>query len=227
MNVLALDTSSNALVLGLQAGGRRLERFELVERSHSREILPAIIGLFEEAGLSLRQLDAIVYGKGPGSFTGLRITVGVVQGLAYGLDIPVVPVSSLACLAQGEYRGYGNTCIVVALTARKQEVFFGAYEIYDGLARLVGKEAVLDVAEVPGVTGNNWVGVGSGWKLEDKLEKSLGVDIREVRCEVWPRPTDLLDLGIAAFERGEAIAAHDAVPEYLREQVASPGTRIR
>ncbi|MBD3647385.1 MAG: tRNA (adenosine(37)-N6)-threonylcarbamoyltransferase complex dimerization subunit type 1 TsaB, partial [Pseudomonadales bacterium] len=167
MNVLALDTSSDALVLGLQRGETRTGVFEVLDRSHSREILPRITGLLKEAGLSLDELQLIVYGQGPGSFTGLRITVGVVQGLAFGLDIPVAPVSSLACLAQEAYRRDHHERIAVALLARQQEVFFGAYEIVDGIARLVDKEAVLDVENAPSLSGEGWVGIGSGWKFRE------------------------------------------------------------
>lgn len=221
MNVLALDTSSRALVVGLQTAEQRLDHFALLDRSHSREILPAITTLLAQAKLELRNLDLIVYGKGPGSFTGLRIAVGVVQGLAWGLDIPVVPVSTLACLAQGEYRVYGAGKIVVALTARKQEVFFGLYETDRGIVQPASREMVIDVDDVSPINGEGWVGIGSGWALKEKLERSLCVDMQYVRTEVWPRSTDLLDLGLTGFERGEAISANHATPEYLREQVAS------
>lgn len=220
MNILALDTSSKALVIGVQTGEKRLDHFVLLERSHSLEILPAITSLLAEAGLDPGDLDLIVYGKGPGSFTGLRIAVGVVQGLAWGLDIPVVPVSTLACLAQAEYREHGAERIVVALTARKQEVFFGLYEVDGGIAEPAGQEMVVDVDRVTPVTGDGWVGIGGGWNLREKLEASLGVHMQSVRTEVWPRSTDLLDLGLDRFNRGGAISASEATPEYLREQVA-------
>lgn len=225
MNTLALDTSSNALVLGLQTGEERFDRFDIVDRSHSREILPALYELLAEADLTMPELDLIVYGQGPGSFTGLRIAVGVVQGLAYGLNIPVVPVSTLACLAQAEYREYGDEKIVVALTARKQEVYFGMYEVDAGIARPVCDETVIDVDDVPPATGDGWVGVGSGWNLKEKLESSLGTSMQNVRTEVWPRSVDLLDLGLARFRQGDVIPANEATPEYLREQVAQRADR--
>ncbi|MEX2489226.1 MAG: tRNA (adenosine(37)-N6)-threonylcarbamoyltransferase complex dimerization subunit type 1 TsaB [Pseudomonadales bacterium] len=225
MNTLALDTSSNALVLGLQTGETRFDRFDIVDRSHSREILPAIYQLLADADLTIAELDLIVYGQGPGSFTGLRIAVGVVQGLAYGLNIPVVPVSTLACLAQAEYREFGDQKIVVALTARKQEVYFGMYEVDAGIARAVCDETVIDVDDLRPVTSDGWVGVGSGWNLKEKLEASLGTSIRNVRMEVWPRSVDLLDLGLARFSQGGIIPANEATPEYLREQVAQRANR--
>ena len=109
--------------------GRGDNNVRMSGRSHSRDILPTITALLTKNKLSLRNLNYIVYGQGPGSFTGLRIAVGVVQGLAFGLNIPVVPVSSLACLAQAQYRRSGQQQIVSALHARKEEVYLGKYRI--------------------------------------------------------------------------------------------------
>ena len=104
MNVLAIETSTTACCLGLALGDQTTEQFVQLQRTHSREILPRIAALLADAGVELSALDLLVYGKGPGSFTGLRIATGVVQGLGYGLDIPVVGISTLACCAQGRYR---------------------------------------------------------------------------------------------------------------------------
>ena len=142
MNTLVIDTSTEAQVLGLGLGDRIVEKFDIVGRDHSRIILDSIMALLDEEGIDKKQLELIVFGQGPGSFTGLRIAVGVVQGLAYGLGIPVVGVSTLACLAQGQYRLTGAANIVVAQSARKEEVFFGSYCISDGIAQLQGVEGV-------------------------------------------------------------------------------------
>ncbi len=220
MNLLAIDTSSKSSVIGLQIKGVRLENITRSEKSHSRDILPNISDLLEQAGVSLEELDAIVFGQGPGSFTGVRITVGVVQGLGFGLQIPVVPVSSLAILAQGEYRRSGATNIMVALTARKEEVYFGAYEVKGELPELLGKEDVLEASRVPRQKPGSWVGVGDGWCLQDQLEAASGVSVDNIILDVLPQPQDLLDIGIMEMERGGGIEALLARPEYLREQVA-------
>lgn len=226
MITLAIDTSAEAQLLGLQIGDTVHERFEIAGRDHSRIILPAIMALLEETGVAKSDLDAIVYGRGPGSFTGLRIAVGVVQGLAYGLGIPVVGVSTLACLAQGQIRLCGASNIVVALSARKEEVFFGSYSIEDGLARLQGEEGVFEAAEVPQQAFTDYVGIGSGWQLRQQLESALGSPASDVVLDVSPRAEDLLALGLDAFNRGEATSALLARPEYLREQVAAkPGQK--
>ena len=101
MKVLAIETATNACSLGVCLDGVMTTEFAKLKRTHSREILPRISDLLTRVGVQAAELDLIVYGKGPGSFTGLRIAVGVVQGLAYGLGIPVVGISTLACCAQG------------------------------------------------------------------------------------------------------------------------------
>lgn len=222
MIALAIDTSTAAQVIGLRAGASDLESFEMAGRTHSKIILPSIMALLAEAGIDKASLDLIIFGQGPGSFTGLRIAVGVVQGLAYGLDIPVIPLSTLACIAQGEFRRSGAVNIVVAQSARKREVFFGSYTIQNGLARLVGEEGVFDAEAVPRQPFDTCVGVGDGWQLREQLEPALGVNVTDIQTEVFPRARDLLDLGADAFARGETVSALDARPKYLREQVATP-----
>jgi tRNA threonylcarbamoyladenosine biosynthesis protein TsaB len=225
VNLLAIDTSSQYSAIGVQIGESRMENVSLSGRSHSRNILPNIMKLVQEAGVKLSDLDAIVFGKGPGSFTGLRITVGVVQGLGFGLQIPVIPVSTLACLAQGEFRESGTSSILVALSARQQEVYFGAYRIEDKIPFLIGLEAVVEASDIPVQEYRDWVGVGDGWSLVKQIESAIGTSVSRVNLEVCPKPEDLLDIGLAKLTRGETIAAMDARPEYLREQVANLPSR--
>lgn len=220
MNLLAIDTSSQYSSIGLQIGQERMEKVARSGRTHSRDILPNIVQLVQQSGASLSDLDAIVFGKGPGSFTGLRITVGVVQGLGFGLQIPVIPVSTLACLAQGEYRASGATNVLVALAARNQEVYFGAYRIADKVPALIGVESVVDVSNIPVQESGDWVGIGDGWSFRQQIESAVGFSMLRVNLEVCPRPEDLLDIGEVKMSRSETISAMEARPEYLREQVA-------
>jgi tRNA threonylcarbamoyladenosine biosynthesis protein TsaB len=225
MNILAIDTSSSACVLGVYAAGEVFSDEAILNRSHSQEVLPRIDALLKRAALDKSRLDLIVYGQGPGSFTGLRIGVGVVQGLAFGLNIPVVGVSSLACLAQKYLRLGNHAHALVALTARHTEVYFGAYKAMDGCMQLIGQEGVFEAAEIPAQDANScWIGIGSGWNLADTLTIAAGVTVDGIFLEQYPEATDLLDLGKAAYDAGNAKAAAEALPEYLREQVAAkPG----
>jgi tRNA threonylcarbamoyladenosine biosynthesis protein TsaB len=219
MNLLAVDTSSTISAIGLQIGEERWQSLARAARSHSRDILPNIVELLGMAGAQLKDLDAIVFGKGPGSFTGLRITAGVVQGLGFGLQIPVVSVSTLACLAQGEYRKSGATNIFVVLSARKEEVYFGAYHMEDAQPCLIGREGVIEASLVPVLQPGVWAGVGDGWHLRGQLEKAACTTMQHIQVQAHPRPYDLLDIGVYKMSRGQSMDAMQALPEYLREQV--------
>lgn len=221
VNVLAIDTSSTSCILGLQVGELIFDDVRASGRSHSRDILPAISSLLEVSGLTFGQLDYIVFGEGPGSFTGLRIAVGVVQGLGYGLEIPVVPVCSLACLAQSSYQKYGNGYHLVALHARKKEVYFGLYEIEKHIAKPIITETVLDVNEIDFELTGDWIGVGDGWIFREQLEKSLKIDMRRIDTDIQLQPTALLNLGAESFKNGDYIDALSARPKYLRENFPS------
>ncbi len=223
MNFLAFDTSSEAQVLGLQCGESVIERTTLVGRAHSQLILPAIESLLQDAGIRLADLDGIFFGQGPGSFTGLRIAVGVVQGLAYGLNIPVVPVGTMAILAQGAHRLHGAEQVVVALHAREREVYFGSYQFVQGIAQPVGRECVVVAEAAPAQPFDECVGVGDGWSLlSDALASACQTRVTETYVDVFPLAADLLKLGDAAWQRGESISAMQAEPRYLRESVATP-----
>ena len=226
MKVLAIDTSSEACVLGVQLDDYRDADVRVSGKSHSRDILPAITDLLEKNEISLSQLDCIVFGQGPGSFTGLRIAVGVVQGLGYGLNIPVVPVSSLACRAQAAYEASGHPRIVVALHARQEEVFLGTYEVTDGIASETESEMVVDVKDITQILTDDWIGVGDGWVLREQLETAFKTEMQSVTMDVYPDPDALLNLGIDGFKSGRSIDALNARPEYLREQVATPSKNL-
>ena len=225
MNYLAIDTSTRSTVLGVLTDNLITDRSTGEVRTHSREILPSINALLEETGLSLQDLDAIIFGQGPGSFTGLRIAAGVVQGLAYGLRIPVVPISSMQCLAQSVPAENGDL-IFVALEARLEEIYFGSYQFVDGLAVPLEAEGVVDVSDLRPLTAGLWKGIGDAWRFRDRIEASTGVRFEGVIEHAIPAVTDLLHLGENAHRQGQTVNALETSPVYLREEVASrPGKR--
>ncbi len=227
MNLLGIDTSTRSTVLGLQLGSEVLDRTSPEVETHSREILPSIDLLVKEAGISLGDLDGIVFGQGPGSFTGLRIAIGVVQGLGYGLGIPVVPVSSMACIAHSFESVINPPLVFVGLTARLEEIYYGAYRFENGIAVPVIPEGVVDVSELPQLPAGDWVGCGNAMaELGTKIEAITGVSFNRLSSEAIPTIQNLLVLGSWKFSRGESVNAMAATPVYLREQVASrPGKR--
>ena len=219
--VLALDTSSDACTVALQHGTEIEEIFRIIPRAHNEQILPMVQDVMARTQLQLQELDLLVVGRGPGSFTGLRIATGVVQGLAFGLAKPVAPVSTLACLAQGQFRSGGQQKIMVALHARKEEIYWGCFEIVDGIAKPVAEECVLDCRDLVLPKPGNWFGVGSGWKHRNLIEHAMGIQVEGVELNAYPVGRDLLTLGIRDHLQGRSIPAEAVSPVYLREKVAS------
>jgi tRNA threonylcarbamoyladenosine biosynthesis protein TsaB len=227
MKLLAIETATDACSAALSIDGEICERFEIAPRAHTELILPMIDELMAEADISISQVDAMAFGRGPGAFTGVRIAVGVTQGIAFGADLPVVPVSTLAALAQG----CGGDQILAALDARMDEVYWGAYQRNaDGMMTLVGEECVLPPGEVPlpdvSLTEaslperKGWQGAGIGWQVYEAalMARCVGrVALWQGDC--FPRARDVALLGIAGFEAGQAVAAEQALPVYLRDKV--------
>ncbi|HWQ94164.1 MAG TPA: tRNA (adenosine(37)-N6)-threonylcarbamoyltransferase complex dimerization subunit type 1 TsaB, partial [Gammaproteobacteria bacterium] len=189
MKLLAIDTSTEACSAALLIGTETREHFKLAPREHAKLILPMVDKLLAEAGLSLSQLDAIAFGRGPGSFTGLRIAAGVAQGLAFGADVPVLPISTLAALAQGAYTDLGATRVLTALDARMSEVYWGVYQINGaGVMELHGAEEVCAPGNVSLPLDGEWVGAGSGWKeYGAALREHCGTLVYTVMPERLPR----------------------------------------
>jgi tRNA threonylcarbamoyladenosine biosynthesis protein TsaB len=222
LKILALDTSTEACSVAIWADGAVVERFESGNQ-HSDRILAMVDGLLVETGFSLTQFDAIAFGRGPGSFTGLRIGAGVAQGLAFGADIPVTPVSSLAALAQG----VDAPRVLAAFDARMNQVYSGAYvRNAQGIVALAGIESVTAPSDVPLPEGNNWLGAGNGWDLHHAaLQQRLGGRVTDWRKQVHPRARDVAQLGAVAVNAGQAIAAEQALPVYVRDDVAVKQTK--
>jgi len=175
-----------------------------------------------EAGIGLEALDAVAFGRGPGSFTGLRIATGVAQGIAFGADLPVVPVSNLAAAAAAAFRLHGWRRVLVALDARMDEIYAAAFELgASGLPAPVGDEALLAPAALARPGDGDWRGVGSAFAAWPELAARLG--LAEADAGVAPLARDLLGLAADALGRGAAVAAEDALPVYLRERVAWRG----
>jgi|MudIll2142460700_1097286.scaffolds.fasta_scaffold00066_13 tRNA threonylcarbamoyladenosine biosynthesis protein TsaB len=218
MKLLALDTATEACTVALGIDGRVLERFER-RSQHSEHLLPMIDALLAEAQLALGQLDAIAFGRGPGSFTGLRIGAGVAQGLAFGAELPVVPVSSLATLAQGQ----AADRVLAAFDARMQQVYWGAYRRSgDGVMEPDGSEQVLAPAAVPHPEGEGWAGAGSGWDAYAAvLEGRLGSHLARWVPAQLPHARDMLPLAVHALRAGRALSAEQALPLYIRDDVAA------
>lgn len=217
MKLLALDTATEVCTVALSLDGEVLERSE-PGGQHAECILPMVDALLAEAGLVLTQLDALAFGRGPGSFTGLRIGAGVAQGLAFGADLPVVPVSSLAALAQGQ----DAARVLAAFDARMQQVYWGAYvRNAQGIVEVQGAEGVYAPQGIPVPDGEGWVGAGPGWDAyHQALQQHLGQRLAGWQQNCLPQARHVAKLGVAGFTSGTAIAAEAALPIYIRDDVA-------
>ncbi len=222
MKLLAIETAAEACSAALYIDGAILLRFQVQPRKHSELILPMLDELSQESGLKPTQLDAIAFGCGPGSFTGVRIAAGVAQGVAFGADLPVVRVSTLAALAQGHFRQSGYKKVLPAFDARMQEVYWGCYQLQDsGLMQAIFPDEIAAADKVTLPTGDDWHGVGSGWETYGEvLSKAVGTGLKSVTPDLFCSAHDVALLGAAGFEQGEAVSAENALPQYLRDDVA-------
>lgn len=228
MKLLAIETATEACSAALYLDGEVREVFQFAPRGHAQLLLGMADKLLAEAGLKPAQLDALAFGRGPGAFTGVRIATGVAQGIAYAADLPVVPVSTLATLAQGGLREFGWTRVAAAIDARMHEVYWAAYSANDaGLVVAHADELVCAPDEVPLLDGQGWHGIGSGWQtFSEALSVRQQGRVLDWQGEYLPHAQDVAVLAVDAFGKGLAVSAREALPVYLRDQVVqSPPTR--
>ncbi|MGI9283496.1 MAG: tRNA (adenosine(37)-N6)-threonylcarbamoyltransferase complex dimerization subunit type 1 TsaB [Endozoicomonas sp.] len=217
MKILALDTATEACSVALNLNGEIVEHFELLPRKHSRELLGMIDNLLKKQGVSLSDLDALAFGRGPGAFTGLRVATAMVQGLAFAIDKPVVEVSTLRALAQEGLRVHQSNAVLAAIDARMGEVYWGAFKEKEGLMQPVMEEKVIAPEKVIVPDGEgSWLGMGTGWQFKDQLAANVDVCFPEA----YPRAADIAILAAADFNEGLTVPAERARPVYLRDKVA-------
>ncbi len=220
--LLALDTATEACSVALLHNSERYSDYAVIPRQHAQQLLPMIQALLAQAGVPMSAVDALAFGRGPGAFTGVRIATGMVQGLALALDRPVLAVSNLALLAQRAWREHGAREVAAAIDARMDEVYWGCYRLDEQhVMQLQGLEAVLPPEHVSlprDMLAEHCFGAGTGWAYAERLA------VKPAQCDVslLPHAEDLLSLGLAAWQRGEAVDAADAQPVYLRDKVATP-----
>ncbi len=218
MKLLAIETSSSACSLALLLDEKIISEHVAAPMQQAKMILPAIEKLLAEKGVSLKELDAIAFGCGPGSFTGVRIATSVAQGLAFAAELPLIPVSSLAALAQATYEELGWKKILAAVDARINEVYFGAYQVNTaGIVELVGKEVVAAPAVIHFPEGSDWCGAGNAWQVyaNELLLKPVKIAATREAMAIG-----MIPIAEHKFIQREWISPADALPVYLRDDVA-------
>ncbi|GHE20778.1 tRNA (adenosine(37)-N6)-threonylcarbamoyltransferase complex dimerization subunit type 1 TsaB [Halomonas urumqiensis] len=226
--LLALDASSSACSAALLrrrpgADDELLSRFEMAPRAHTRRLMPMVDEVLAEAGITPQALDAVAYGRGPGSFTGLRIAAGAAQGLAYGLDRPLIGVSTLAALALGAHRRHHFRYLVTALDARMGEIYVATWQCRDGMPEALSDEAVMppERLRLPAEhEDHDWVGVGSGWTLWDAMPTEVKAALGQHLPDMEADAADMVLLAAREFGAGGGLPADQVQPVYLRDQVA-------
>lgn len=218
MNLLAFDSSTLALSVACAAGDRIAQRAEHVGQGHSERLLPLVDQVLREAGVALADLDAIAFGAGPGSFTGVRIACGVAQGLALGADVPLVPVPTLAALAQTAFERHGARRVLACLDARMREVYVAAYERDGDGWRTVAEPAVLPPSALRAPDGGEWFGAGDGFAAYPDLVAQLALGRHD--AAIAPDARALLALARPRVAAGDAVDAAEALPLYVRHRVA-------
>ena len=225
MRILALDTATQNCSAALLVDGRLSSREALLERDHAARILPMVDELLSEAGLALRELSAIAFGRGPGAFTGVRLAASVAQGLAFGAGVPVVPVSDLRALAQRVMDlDPAAARVLVCSDARMREVYWGCFErppsrIADAVCdERVGKPAAVALPA-------RWHGgaaahaAGSGFAAYPELRSTLGGHLAKVHEGLLPRANEIAVVAAAEVAQGRTFPPEEAQPVYLRDDV--------
>ena len=226
MKLLALDTASGQCSAALLLDGQLTCRAILTAREHARLLLPFVDELLAEAGISLRGLDGIAFGRGPGSFTGLRVAAAVTQGLAAGADLPVRPVSSLRALAAQARRllpadgatPAGN--LLACMDARMGEVYWGVFQpaLEDAAEAVSPPATMLAAIDAPVIAG-----AGKGFVAWPEIAVSLQLLPQQVLAGAEPHAQDVATLAAADMASGARwLDATQAQPVYLRNQVVQP-----
>ena len=218
MNILGFDTSTEACAVGVITDVECVSRFELTPRRHTECVLPWSEELLAQAEIDKTQLHAIAVGVGPGAFTGVRLAVSLAQGMALGLSLPLVGVSSLACIAQScQHDGP----IAVLMDARMDECYVGFYQKQQGIVKAIAPEQLLAPEIISLPFSGDWIAVGTGLSsYAERLPVALLSHFSHIDSTALPKADALLQIAVRDFKAGLALAPEQIQPAYLRDKVA-------
>lgn len=219
VNLLAIDTATEQCSVALSYGAHCIHRCVQTPRGHAELVLPMVQELMSEAGLVFTQLHAIAFGRGPGAFTGVRIAIGVAQGLAFAAELPLLPISDLAAVAQqAASKVPVGAQILVCMDARMGEVYAGVFDLAaDGMVQPKDSEQVCAPERILIAADAVQVGLGTGFRAYPSLrQRYSGITLVD---DALPRATEIARLGVRDWHAGLAISAELAAPVYLRDQV--------
>lgn len=229
--ILAIDTATEACSAALLVDGESTTQYTVAPREHSRLILKMVDQLLSEAAVSVADLDAVAFGRGPGSFMGLRIAAGVAQGIAFAHELPVIPVSTLQAIAQQAYEATAETTVLAAIDARMDEAYWCPYRLMDGRWQALSQEQVIspDKVSLPAAlkqSSASCIAAGTGWgtygeRLRTALDSTApGCQPTTTLADCLPSAQAMVTLAVTELAAGNAVSAAEAVPVYLRNDVA-------
>ena len=230
LTLLALDTATEACSAALLYQNEITYTEESAQRSHTKRILPMIDELLQQSGIGLTQVDALVFGHGPGSFTGVRVGAGIAQGLAFGADLPLIPVSNLTAMAQAAYEQFGAEQVLAAIDARMDEIYFsclqgrkvrsdfGEFLQWAPLIeeQVCSPEQALNLIESQHLSGE-WLQVGTGWGAYPQLNTVHYAAQSDIKL---PSARYMLSVSLPLWYNKQLINALEIEPVYLRNEVA-------
>ncbi len=222
MNLLSIDTTAEICSIALFCNDQWFCFHESRPREHAKILLPEIQNLIIKAGIKVQDLDAIAFGRGPGSFTGIRIAAGVAHGLALAANCQLFPISTLQSLAFSA--GFqGVSCIWTAIDARMSEVYFSRFEIdQQGIPQPIQNEVVIAPVDIQfPVEENTWF-IGSGWSVDYRMPENISLALADIQInQLLPNAKDSAELAIKLLQAGllESVKPEDALPVYLRDKV--------
>ncbi|WP_424407717.1 tRNA (adenosine(37)-N6)-threonylcarbamoyltransferase complex dimerization subunit type 1 TsaB [Pasteurella sp. PK-2025] len=227
VTLLALDTSTEACSVALLYRGEKTVLNELAQRTHTQRILPMVDTILAQSGIALKQVDALVFGRGPGSFTGVRVGAGIAQGLALGADLPVIPISNLTAMAQAAYEQLGQEQVLCAIDARMNEVYFSqlkAQKVRLNSQQFLEWQPVIEeqvaspdkvLIQLSNLEGD-WKTVGTGWAAYPAFSPLMAHRQTDI---LLPSAQYMLSLALPKWQQQKTINALDIEPIYLRNEV--------
>jgi len=216
MKMLGFDTSTSACTVALLNGDVVSVRHQHAPMQQAHLILPMIQELLDSSSLTVNELDAIAYGCGPGSFTGIRISNSVAQGIGFAIQKPIIPISSLATLAQTAFLEQQWSRLLVAMDARMGKIYWATYTINaSGLAELIGNERLSQPEEITSSYHTDLYGIGDGWEAYKDILIGSNLTLKGIDARQLPSAKALLQLATLKYEKGEWITAAQALPVYL------------
>ncbi|MBU3002658.1 tRNA (adenosine(37)-N6)-threonylcarbamoyltransferase complex dimerization subunit type 1 TsaB [Paraglaciecola arctica] len=221
MKILVIDTATEACSVALEVNGQVYSRFEICPQQQSQRILPMIDEVLKEANLGIQDVDYLGFGRGPGSFTGVRIATGVLQGLALGTGHKVVGISTLAAMAQQAYMQHQCEHVTAAIDARMSEVYFAQFKLEQDVMTLTGIEQVISPLQALEILGQNpsscGSAVGTGWQAYSDLNMFEG--IQQQASILYPDAKYMLVLAKHLIKNGYSSDVEEIEPVYLRDKV--------